>query len=287
MKRCVLLFVLGLLSLPGSSQTSDTVVTYFDKDWKEILNPAQAVYFRTIHPNGDRYVVRDYFVSTKAPQMIASCSETTPKLVFDGPSVWYYENGSKKKEGTYEKGDQVGLFKEYFERGTPQSQLYYRKGEKTLHYQHWSQEGEPILVNGTGTVSTPAPERSEISVIEIADSIVVTSYAIRIGKDTVYALVENPAEYNGGLQKLANDLGRLLVYPKDARKKGIEGKVFIAFIVDEKGNVREAEVLRGIGNSCDAAALKAVNELNKWNPGRYKGKAVKTRFVLPVSFKLT
>ncbi len=85
----------------------------------------------------------------------------------------------------------------------------------------------------------------------------------------------------GGLQALAKNI----VYPEEAKKHGIEGRVFIKAFVDEKGNVVKAEVIKGIGFGCDTAAVNAVLRLH-FIPGIQKGKPIKTQVAIPVAFKL-
>ena len=87
---------------------------------------------------------------------------------------------------------------------------------------------------------------------------------------------------------LIGTLGELqakMKYPEIARKAGVEGKVFINFVVDEKGNVITPIVSRGIGAGCDQEALRVVKDA-KFSPGRQRGKPVKVKMSLPITFKL-
>ena len=74
-------------------------------------------------------------------------------------------------------------------------------------------------------------------------------------------------------------------YPEIARKAGVEGRVIIQFIVNEQGNVSEAAVVRGIGAGCDEEALRVVRKA-RFTPGRQRGKSVKVKMSLPITFKL-
>lgn len=98
--------------------------------------------------------------------------------------------------------------------------------------------------------------------------------------------VEALPEYPGGNEAMYKFIGRNLKYPKKARKEGIEGKVFIRFVVDKEGNVTKAKVIRGIGFGCDEEALRVVNKMPKWKPGMQRGKPVSVAFTLPFNFKL-
>ncbi len=81
------------------------------------------------------------------------------------------------------------------------------------------------------------------------------------------------------------DLGKKIRYPEIARKAGVEGRVTIQFIVDENGKVTESAVIRGIGAGCDEEALRVVREA-RFKPGKQRGKAVKVKMALPITFKL-
>ena len=74
-------------------------------------------------------------------------------------------------------------------------------------------------------------------------------------------------------------------YPETARKEGVEGRVFVQFVVSEEGSVENVVVTRGIGAGCDEEAMRIVSSL-KFTPGMQDGKAVKVRLSLPVTFKL-
>lgn len=97
----------------------------------------------------------------------------------------------------------------------------------------------------------------------------------------IFVVVEKQPELVGGLAKLQ----RSIVYPEIARKAGIEGRVFVQFVVDERGRVNNPKVIRGIGGGCDEAAIAAVQKA-KFKPGMQRGRPVKVQYSLPIVFKL-
>lgn len=97
----------------------------------------------------------------------------------------------------------------------------------------------------------------------------------------VFFVVEDMPVLIGGMAELQSKIN----YPAMARKANVEGRVTIQFVVDEQGNVTNAEVLRGIGAGCDEEALRAVMA-SKFEPGKQRGKPVKVHMSLPVMFKL-
>ncbi|MEK6479910.1 M56 family metallopeptidase [Catalinimonas sp. 4WD22] len=104
--------------------------------------------------------------------------------------------------------------------------------------------------------------------------------------DGVYTVVENQPEPEGGMKEFYQHIGQSLQYPAQARRMGIEGKVFVQFVVNEYGELSEFQTLKGIGAGCDNAAIEALQSAPAWNPGTTDGKPVKVRMVLPITFKL-
>lgn len=98
----------------------------------------------------------------------------------------------------------------------------------------------------------------------------------------IFVVVEKTPEIKGGMKELY----KYLKYPEIARKAGIEGRVILEFIVDEKGKVSNIKVLRSVGGGLDEAAIDALKKV-KFSPGMQRGRPVKVRYTLPVTFKLT
>ncbi|MFQ5568084.1 MAG: energy transducer TonB [Rhodothermales bacterium] len=97
----------------------------------------------------------------------------------------------------------------------------------------------------------------------------------------IFVVVEQMPDLIGGLPGISKKIR----YPEIARKAGVEGRVIVQFVVDEEGNVSDAIVQRGIGAGCDEEALRVVREA-KFKPGRQRGKPVKVKMSLPITFKL-
>ncbi len=97
----------------------------------------------------------------------------------------------------------------------------------------------------------------------------------------VFDIVEEMPELIGGLAALQ----RKIRYPVIARKAGVEGRVILQFIIDEQGRVSESKVVRSIGAGCDEEALRALQTMH-FRPGKQRGKPVKVKMSLPVTFRL-
>lgn len=102
----------------------------------------------------------------------------------------------------------------------------------------------------------------------------------------IFTVVESMPEFPGGASKMMEFIARNIKYPPMARESGIQGRVFVNFVVEPDGSVSNVKVLRGIGGGCDEEAIRVVETMPKWTPGRQRGKAVRVSFNLPVRFTL-
>lgn len=99
-------------------------------------------------------------------------------------------------------------------------------------------------------------------------------------------IVQIMPSFPGGETALNEYLATHIRFPDNAKELGIQGMVFINFIVEKDGSITGVTLLRGIGGGCDEVALKAIREMPKWNPGSQQGVLVRVSFNLPVRFTL-
>ena len=102
----------------------------------------------------------------------------------------------------------------------------------------------------------------------------------------IFTIVEEMPDFPGGTQKLADYLAKNIKYPQIARESGIQGRVFISFVVEPDGSVSNVNVMRSLGGGCDEEAVRVVKSMPKWKPGKQRGKPVRVSYILPVNFKL-
>ncbi|GHB80729.1 energy transducer TonB [Persicitalea jodogahamensis] len=97
---------------------------------------------------------------------------------------------------------------------------------------------------------------------------------------------EQQPQFFGGSQAFANFLQKNLKYPRAAAQAGIQGKVFVEFTVSTDGKIEKAKTIKGIGFGCDEEAIRVVNMMPDWLPGKQSGVPVRVRFTLPIAFQL-
>jgi len=111
-------------------------------------------------------------------------------------------------------------------------------------------------------------------------------YAQEDTSPEIFTIVENNPEFIGGQDAMYEYLAKNLSYPAAAKDAGIQGIVYVTFVIIETGKVTGVKLLRGIGGGCDEEALRVVESMPYWNAGTQRGKKVKVQFNLPIRFYL-
>jgi TonB family protein len=136
------------------------------------------------------------------------------------------------------------------------------------------------------TKNTTASE--EKAVTAIAEKVSETPEVVPASAaEEVFTHVEEMPRYPGGDDALMKYLSDNIVYPVSASDSGVQGRVVIRFIVRSDGSVDDAQVVKSLNPECDKEALRAVEEMPKWTPGRQKGAPVDVYYTLPVVYRLS
>lgn len=102
----------------------------------------------------------------------------------------------------------------------------------------------------------------------------------------VFFIVEDMPEFPGGELALRQFIANSIKYPVIAQENGIQGRVYVTFVVDADGSVSEPRIARGVDPSLDKEALRVVSMLPKWKPGKQRGKPVRVSYTVPINFQL-
>ncbi len=136
---------------------------------------------------------------------------------------------------------------------------------------------QPKKVESPGSAAKMEP-------VQGTKQLTVTAYVP--DSEKVYLVVDTLPKYPGGVDALMKYLATHIKYPVNAKKAGIQGRVFVNFIINRDGSVSNVRILRGLSPECDAEVIRVVQNMPKWVPGKQKGKNVRVSFNLPVKFSL-
>jgi protein TonB len=118
------------------------------------------------------------------------------------------------------------------------------------------------------------------------EEIVIAPVEEKEDVDQIFLVVEETATPKGGMQAFYKYVADKMKYPAQARRMGIEGKVFVEFVINRDGSITDVKAIKGIGAGCDEEAVRVVQSAPPWNPGKQRGKPVRQRYVVPITFKL-
>ena len=128
-------------------------------------------------------------------------------------------------------------------------------------------------------LDTEADEDTEVEIVEVEEEEV-------INEQEIFTIVEDMPSFPGGEAKLMEYLGKNTKFPPLAKDAGIQGIVYVTFVIAKDGSIDNVKVLRGIGGGCDEEALRVIKNMPKWTPGKQRGRAVRVQYNIPIRFIL-
>ena len=129
--------------------------------------------------------------------------------------------------------------------------------------------------------------KKDSSLFEYKDGLVIAKKGLSIPSERNYVLTDIMPEFQGGVREMRIFLENKINYPKEARKKDWQGKTYIKFIIDERGNVVNPKIIKSSGHTIlDDEALRVVKLMPKWKPGKQDHKVVPVEINLPINFAL-
>ena len=132
---------------------------------------------------------------------------------------------------------------------------------------------QKIIFENTGDVVCYPEPKSEISQSNEND-------------DQIYNVVQKHPEFPGGQKALYEYLKTNLVYPKSVQDSSIQGRAFLSFVVEKDGSITNIKVIRGVLPALDTEAIRVVSMMPKWKPATIRDTVVRSRYILPVLFKI-
>lgn len=132
--------------------------------------------------------------------------------------------------------------------------------------------------NKTTPVCTVEDQPMLVEITEVGEAIP--------DENGIFQVVELPPEFPGGMKALMEYLKQHIRYPKVCKEQGLQGRVIVQFVVNPDSTISDAQVIKPVNPHFDKEALRVVNAMPKWKPGEQRGKPVRVRFTLPVTFRL-
>ena len=286
-----LLYLLCLVMTMPYSGFCQKDTLYFDHEW-EVTGRGNAEYYRlrTNEPGG--FTAEDHYMKNGHLQMSGRFIVVGDSNLRNGDFVYYHEDGSKSSEGEFKHEKRTGLWRYYDDSGLASenhyendrlegTSTYYYNGGKAVWYtedfKDNKADGELKSFYKNGKL-----KRKEY---HIANSKEVTGKCYdEQGKEIVFTTFQKMPEsgYN-----LIEYLSNNLKYPEKDRRKNVEGRVIVKFVVYEDGSINDISIVQHVSKKIDAEAVRVISEMPKWKPGVQDDKIVKVYFTQPISFKLT
>ena len=160
-----------------------------------------------------------------------------------------------------------------------------------------STKGTVTDLNGEFTLDVKKGESVVAAYVGYASDAIVANdpgaqYVFTLEKDgsgksgRPFDVVEQMPQFPGGAAALMQFLAQNIRYPEEADKNNIQGRVIVTFVVETDGSITGAKVVKSVSPELDAEALRVINSMPSWIPGRQNGEAVRVKYAVPITFKL-
>ena len=229
----------------------------------------------------DEKLVNGHVVSTRY-------IKTYKKNILDGEFIKYYPSGNTEMICKYKNGELQGEYILFYPSGKKKKAGNIKNGFMVGKYQEWDERNK-ITLSKTYTDSDGI--RSEIITGQIVnEAIEVESEKNIFTTGTIYEMnqVENAPGFTGGEAEMIKYLQTNIKYPQMEKEAGIQGKIYIKFVIELDGTVTNIQVIKSVSGTknFEKEALRVIKNMPSWVPGKINGKAVRVNCTIPVSFKI-
>jgi TonB family protein len=308
MKKFLSVYLLIILIFSSLFQVFSQSKTYYTKDNRKTEKDS-AFYYRLENYNEGGRVhgqVQEFYMDSTLKMMGSYIDGKR-----EGNFNYYYPSGKLELMESFKNGTPDGKYKYWYPNGKKQvEKILNENGFKILNA--WDTTGRQIVSEGTGDYVEYDYEKkvilekgkmlnlNKIGIWqgwydngqlyykeEYNDGILMKGISYDRDKNQYeYTIFEEQPMPQGGMVNFYQYISKSLVYPKLAKRKGIEGRVFVQFVIDKTGKPTDIKILRGIGAGCDEETIRLISESPLWVPGKQRGRPVKVKMSLPIQFKL-
>ncbi|MCC3159121.1 TonB family protein [Hymenobacter sp. 15J16-1T3B] len=254
--------------------------------------PDSATHYRVVeqHPEGSLYPMREYAMN--GTLLLRGFLTSIDPPLRSGTFVGFHPNGAKASQVHFQDDRPEGLYVSWYEDGKVQERGEYHHGERTGRWLSVHRNGQR---RSTGNYTSDRPtgewhyyysngQPAAVEVIRPAQPTALTLYNEDGSRFDGLPLRRQAPEFPGGEPALLEYLARHTNYPREARRKGITGKVYVSYTVGEDGRVGQVRVLRGLSPDADNEAKRVVASLPRFRPGREYNVPTSFTYTVPIYF---
>lgn len=283
----------GMLALTPLASKAQSMPAVYLNSRDEATVPDSATHYRIIERRNEllgTYAMREY--SLNGTLLLRGTLSSIDPVVRTGQLTWYYPNGNKSAQVHYRDDEADGIFVSWYEDGRVSQRGEYSLGQRVGPWVSVHRNGQRRS-KGNYTAGRPTGEwryfydTGQLSAIELLDREKGRALAFFNEDGSPYVgklQTRQLPRFKGGDAALLNFVARNTNYPKNTRRKGITGKVYVSYTVGEDGRVGQVRVVRGLAPEADQEARRVVASLPAFEPGREYNVPTSMTFTVPIHF---
>lgn len=266
-QRNLLLFLISIFSISLSFSQATGTKEFYTKNWRYCDSSVAVYYTITELESEDAGVISTFYMDGIIKSQVSySCIS---KKIENGIFQNFGKEGKIISQFTYQEGKKNGAFFHYFDTGEIKIQGKYvadsLEGSLYSYYENGAFRRKDFYTAG-----------------KLTDGKCFTAS----GLDTAYFAYEIDAEFPDGTKGLMRWIQTNMQYPQDAIENDIQGRVYVSFVVDEKGVVSDIQIERGVTSVLDNEVIRLIGQMPNWQPGELDGFKTSSKMRLPISFRL-
>lgn len=200
--------------------------------------------------------------------------------IIAGQKTKLVKDEAKKEEFNVLKNDPSvmhGEYKKFSTKGKLEIHGYFRDGREDSTWSFYDSEGELEQIYDV--------LKKDVIFFRQNENDKYRTYRMITGSDTTNVILDRPPLFIGGNSSLAHEIMKRIRYPEEAINSGAKGRVYISFVIDQDGNIRDFKVLKPLGHGFDEEVIRVLSQLPpNWLPGIYEGHPVAAEYIYTATF---
>lgn len=305
------LFLIVIILLSCGLLEAQIVKEFYDKNGRP-ADEQHSYFYRVGAKKVSKKRTEAVFIDTVKTFFTASNKIRSREYYADGQKngsfTTYFENGAIKDKGTYREGLATGRLTSWYETGAMQSELNIEHGQIEI-INYWDEFNVQLVKDGSGYCFCYLYAGELLKEGKVVKGTLDSTWRYLSG-DTVKFIVEfnkgkvlkvtkpsrnaevkdngqsTAAEFPEGTSALTKFLERNIRYPEQAKRMGIEGRVYTKFMVETDGSITEITIMKGINDDLNNEAIRIIKSMPLWQPATREGIPVRSQALLPITFNL-